>query len=306
MMPIASFGATQKPFWGRGSEVIDTTTWRSLEDKAHDLRRLCLETVIWAGSGHIGGSLSAMDILTVLYHHTMNYDAQHMDDPDRDRFVLSKGHIGVGFAPVLADLGCFPKEWLKEYNHTGSPLGMHPDAKKVPGVEVSTGSLGHGLCIAAGMAAASQLAQRNFDVYCLLGDGECDEGSVWEAAMAGAHFNLDHLCAIVDRNRAMIDGMTEEIMALEPFADKWRAFGWHVIEVDGHSIPELAAAFDEFKTVKGKPTVVIANTVKGEGIDFIAGDYKWHYGAFGGQKADEARVAIDTHHQARLAKIKEA
>lgn len=284
---------------------IDAALWRHLEDKAHELRRLTLETVIWAGSGHIGGSLSAMDVLTVLYHHTMNYSAEQMDDANRDRFVLSKGHAGVGFAPVLADLGCFPKDWLKEYNHTGSPLGIHPDAKKVPGVEVSTGSLGHGLSIAAGMAAASRLSGRDFWVYCMMGDGECNEGSVWEAAMAAHHFKLDHLVAIVDRNQAMIDGPTETVMALEPFADKWRAFGWHVIDIDGSSIPAIVEAFDEAKATKDQPSVVIANTVKGEGIDFIAGDYKWHYGSFGGDKADKARESIDKHYQARLAKIKE-
>ncbi len=284
---------------------IDLATWRRLEDKAKQLRHLTLDTVIWAGSGHIGGALSATDVLTVLYYHTMNFSAEQLTDPDRDRFVLSKGHIGVGFAPVLADLGCFPVDWLKEYNHTHSPLGMHPDAKKVPGVEVSTGSLGHGLPIAAGMAAASKLSGRGFDVYCLLGDGECDEGSVWEAAMSAAHYELDHLVAIVDRNKAMIDGMTADVMKLEPFADKWAAFGWHVIEVDGHSIPELAAAFEEAKATSGKPVVVIANTVKGEGIDFIAGDYKWHYGSFGGEKIDQARAAIDAHYAARLSRIKE-
>ena len=284
---------------------LETGQWRRLEDKAAELRELTLDTVVWAGGGHIGGSLSAMDVLTVLYHHTMNYSAEQMEDPDRDRFVLSKGHIGVGFAPVLADLGCFDREWLKTYNHTGSPLGMHPDAGKVPGVEHSTGSLGHGLSVAAGMATASRISGRGFDVYCLLGDGECNEGSVWEAAMAAAHYRLDHLVAIVDRNRAMIDGLTEDVMALEPLADKWAAFGWHVIDVDGHSIPDLVAAFDEAKSVTGKPTVVIANTVKGEGIDTIAGNYKWHYGSFAPDAAGEARAALARHHEARLARIKE-
>lgn len=285
--------------------AIDTTTWRRLEDKAHELRELTLDTVVWAGSGHIGGALSSMDVLTVLYHHIMNYSAEQADDPDRDRFVLSKGHIGVGFAPVLADLGLFPRDWLKEYNHTGSPLGIHPDGNKVPGVEHSTGSLGHGLSVAAGMANASKLSGRDFFTYCLMGDGECNEGSVWEAAMAATHFKLDHLIGIVDRNQAMIDGMTEDIMALEPFVDKWRAFGWNVYEVDGHSIPDLVEVFEQAKAHTGTPSMVIANTVKGEGIDFIAGDYTWHYGSFGGDKAEEARAALARHHDARVANIKE-
>lgn len=279
--------------------------WRRLEDKAHQLRMLTLDTVVWAGSGHIGGALSSMDILTVLYHHVMSFRSDAMDDPDRDRFVLSKGHIGVGFAPVLADLGCFPTQWLESYNKTGSPLGMHPDAKKVPGVEVSTGSLGHGLSIAAGMAAASRLQGKDYRAYCLLGDGECDEGSVWEAAMSASSFGLDHLCAIVDRNGAMIDGMTEDVMKLEPFADKWRAFGWEVVEVDGHDIPALVEAFQHASMTRGRPTVLIAKTVKGEGIDFIAGDYKWHYGSFSGEKADEARASLERYHAARVATIKE-
>ncbi|MDY5585339.1 MAG: transketolase [Arcanobacterium sp.] len=286
--------------------TLDAKTWRRLEDKAHELRALTLDTVVWAGGGHIGGSLSSIDVLTVLYHEIMNFSAAQLEDPDRDRFILSKGHIGVGFAPVLADLGCFPKDWLKNFNHTGSPLGMHPDGSKVPGVEIATGSLGHGLSVAAGMAAASRLSGREFDVYCLMGDGECNEGSVWEAAMAASHFELDHLVAIVDRNRAMIDGPTEDVMSLEPFADKWTAFGWEVFDVDGHSIPDLVAAFKAAKEVKGKPSVVIANTVKGEGIDFIAGDYKWHYGAFGGEQVEQAHASLKKYHEARVAKIKES
>ncbi|MDO5025276.1 MAG: transketolase [Trueperella sp.] len=284
---------------------IDAKTWRELEEKAADLRQLTLQTVVWAGGGHIGGSLSSIDLLTVLYHHTMNFSAEQLEDPDRDRFVLSKGHIGVGFAPVLADLGCFPIDWLKDFNHTGSPLGMHPDGSKVPGVEIATGSLGHGLSISVGMALASRLSGRNFRTYCLMGDGECNEGSVWEAAMAAAHYKLDNIVGIVDRNHAMIDGMTEDVMGLEPFADKWKAFGWHVIEIDGGSIPEIVAAFEEAEAHKGAPTVVIADTVKGEGIAEIAGDYTWHYGSFAEDKFEDGKKSIEQHRKDRLAKIKE-
>ncbi|WP_124055083.1 transketolase [Arcanobacterium ihumii] len=284
---------------------LDTKTWQRLEDKAHELRSLTLDTVVWAGGGHIGGSLSAMDVLTVLYHEIMNFDPKKLDGPDRDRFVLSKGHIGVGFAPVLADLGCFPKDWLKNFNHTGSPLGMHPDGSKVPGVEIATGSLGHGLSIATGMAAAAKLSGRAFRTYCLLGDGECNEGSVWEAAMAASHFKLGSLVGIVDRNKAMIDGMTEDVMSLEPFADKWRAFGWDVFDVDGHNIPQLVETFRAADTINDRPVMVIANTIKGEGIGSIAGNYKWHYGSFGADQAVEGHKELDAYHASRVAKIKE-
>lgn len=286
--------------------VITAQQWRSLEDTAHRLRRLTLDTVVWAGSGHIGGSLSSTDLLTVLYHHVMNFDAARMDDPDRDRFVLSKGHIGVGFAPVLADLGCFPTEWLQRYNHTGSPLGMHPDAGKVPGVEVSTGSLGHGLSLAVGMSLGARVQQRDFRVFCLMGDGECNEGSVWEAAMAAHHFGCDNLVGFVDRNRAMIDGPTETVMGLEPFADKWRAFGWDVHEIDGHHIPTIVETVDLALATTGRPSMIILDTVKGAGIDFIEGDYTWHYGAFDAAKQELAATSLDAHHARRLAAVKES
>lgn len=286
--------------------ALDQAEWNRLEDKASELRKLTLQTVIWAGSGHIGGSLSAMDVLTVLYYNEMNFDGKKLDDPDRDRFVLSKGHIGVGFAPVLADKGCFPKEWLEDYNHTESPLGMHPCSHMVPGVEISTGSLGHGLPISVGMALGAKLAGKKWRTYTLLGDGESDEGSNWEAAMAGAKFKLDNLVAIIDRNKLMMDGPTEDVMPLENFGDKWRAFGWEVIEINGNSIPEIVDAFAKAREVKGKPTAIIANTTKGCGIDFIAGDYKWHYGAFASDLADKAFDSLNRYHEQRLAAVKGA
>lgn len=282
---------------------MDQATWRRLEDKAAKLRELCLDTVVWAGSGHIGGSLSSMDLLTVLYHEVMDWSAERLDDPARDRFVLSKGHIGVGYAPVLAEAGCFPVDWLKEYNHTGSPLGIHPDASKVPGVEASTGSLGHGLGLALGMAIASRINKHDYRVYCLLGDGECDEGSVWEAAMAAAHFQVGNLIAFVDRNKAMIDGPTEEIMNLEPFAEKWKAFGWHVQEIDGQDIPGIYEAIMAAQGVEDAPSMIILDTVKGAGIDFIEGDYKWHYGSFDGDRYDKAKESLQRYHERRVARI---
>lgn len=274
-----------------------------LEEKAYELRLLTLETVIWAGSGHIGGALSAMDILTILYHKYLKHDPKRPDWPERDRFICSKGHIGVGLAPVLADRGYFEKLLLKEYNHTGSPLGMHLDSSKVPGVEASTGSLGHGLAIGLGMAMGARLRKESWRTFVLLGDGECDEGAVWEAAMAAAHFTATNLIAIVDRNSCMIDGPTEDVMRLEPLADKWRSFGWQVAEVNGHDLDDLAKGIEKGISSQDKPVVVIADTVKGEGIDFIADDYRWHYGSFDAEKAAMARASLGRHLAMRMERV---
>lgn len=271
-----------------------------LEKKAHELRSLTLDTVIWAGSGHIGGSLSAIDILTILYYKYLNINPKEPNWEDRDRFILSKGHIGVGFAPVLADKGYFDKENLKEYNHTGSKLGMHLDCRKVAGVDASTGSLGHGLSISLGLGLAAKLKNKTYKTYCLLGDGECDEGSVWEAAMALSHYNPGNVITIVDRNKCMIDGPTESVMRLEPFKDKWEAFGFIVKEVNGNSFNELSEAIEYAQKENSKPVVIIANTIKGCGIDFIAGDYKWHYGSFDGDKSKRARESLDKYYEERL------
>lgn len=272
---------------------------KMLEKKAHELRNLCVDTVVWAGSGHIGGALSAMDIMTILYHKYMNIDPKNPEWEDRDRFILSKGHVGVGYAPVLAEKGYFSKELLKEYNHTGSKLGMHLDSLKVPGVDSSTGSLGHGLPIAVGISLAARLRKKSYVTYCLLGDGECDEGSVWEAAMAASHYKVTNLVTIVDRNRCMIDGPTEEVMKIEPFVDKWKAFGFIVKEVNGHSFKELSEAIDFALTEKSKPVVIVANTVKGCGIDFMAGDYRWHYGALDSEKYKQSKESLNRYYEKR-------
>lgn len=274
-----------------------------LEKKAHELRRLCLDTVLWAGSGHIGGAMSAMDIFTVLYHKHLNIKPEEPLWEDRDRFVLSKGHAGVGFAPVLADKGFFDKEWLKEFNLTGSNLGMHLDAKRVPGNDASTGSLGHGLPIALGMALAARVRNKEYMTYCLLGDGECNEGVVWEAAMAISHYKVTNLITIVDRNGCMIDGRTEEVMALEPFADKWRAFGFEVKSINGNSLVEIDNAISEAKVVKEKPVVIIANTIKGRGIRFMEDDYRWHYGGLDNVKYQEAAESLDQYYEERVSEV---
>lgn len=271
-----------------------------LENKAHELRHLCLDTVVWAGSGHVGGSLSAMDIMTVLFHKHMNVNPSQPTWADRDRFVLSKGHCGVGFAPVLADKGYFDKALLKEYNHTGSPLGMHLDSTKVPGVDASTGSLGHGLPIALGMALAARVQNKNYMTYCLIGDGECDEGVIWEAAMSISHYNVTNLITFVDRNHCMMDGKTEDIMRLEPFTDKWKAFGFHVLNIDGNNIEAIDEAILKAKETKDKPTVIIANTTKGCGVSFMEGNYRWHYGGLDEQKLSEAKASLNDHYENRM------
>jgi len=271
-----------------------------LEKKAHELRLLCIDTVSWAGSGHIGGSMSAMDIFTILYYKYMKIDPTNPLWPDRDRFILSKGHVGVGFAPVLADKGYIDKELLKEYNHIGSSLGMHLDSTKVPGVDASTGSLGHGLPIAIGTALAARVQNKSYTTYCLLGDGECDEGSVWEAAMSASHYKVTDLVTFVDRNRCMIDGPTEEVMGLEPFADKWRAFGFIVKEVNGHSFKELSEAIDFALEEKSAPIVIIANTVKGCGIDFMENDYRWHYGGLDSEKVAKCKESVNRYSESRI------
>jgi len=285
---------------------LSKNEWLALENKANDLRQLCLQTTVDAGSGHIGGGMSVMDIMTILYHKFMKIDPKKPFWEDRDRFVLSKGHAGIAFAGVLADKGYVDKKDLKTFNLTGSKMGIHLDSLKVPGVDASTGSLGHGLPMAIGIAIAAKLQKKDYVTYCVLGDGECDEGSVWEAAMAVSHFKVTNLITFVDRNKCMIDGPTEDVMTLEPFADKWKAFGFEVIEIDGHDFRQLNDAIEKaLNNVKTgtKPICIIANTIKGEGIKFMAGDYKWHYGAIDDSKFKTAKESLDEFYQQRLARV---
>lgn len=279
---------------------LNDTELKNLEKKANELRNLCVDTVVWAGSGHIGGALSAMDIFTILYHKYLKIDPANPTWEDRDRFILSKGHVGVGFAPVLADKGYFDKDLLKEYNHTGSDLGMHLDSNKVLGVDASTGSLGHGLAIAIGMALAAKINNKSYKTFCLLGDGECDEGSVWESAMSASNYKVTNLITFVDRNRCMIDGPTEDVMKLEPFAKKWESFGFIVKEVDGHSFVELSKAIDEALVEENAPVVIIANTIKGCGIDFMENNYKWHYGGLNSEKITESKNSLEKYYNKRI------
>ena len=276
--------------------------WLALEKKAHELRRLCLDTTYWAGSGHIGGGMSVMDMLTVLYHKYMRLDVKNPKWEDRDRLILSKGHAGVAYASVLCELGFNDKEQLKTFNLTNSKMGIHLDSNKVIGVDASTGSLGHGLPIAVGTGLAARVLGKDYKTYCILGDGECDEGSNWEAAMSAAHFKVDNVISFVDRNKCMIDGRTEDVMKLEPFADKWRSFGFIVKEVDGHNFKELCDAIDFALENKGAPVMIIADTIKGEGIDFMEDNYLWHYGAIDDEKYAKAKESLDKHYAKRVAR----
>lgn len=249
---------------------------KELEDKARILRRHIIQMISAAGSGHPGGSLSAADIVAALYFQELRLDPARPDWPDRDRFVLSKGHAAPVLYAALAERGFFPVEELKGLRRLGSRLQGHPDMSKVPGVEMSTGSLGQGLSAANGMALAARLDGREYRVYVLLGDGEIQEGQVWEAAMAAAHYKLDNVTALLDHNGYQIDGPVREIMSPEPVADKWRAFGWHVIEIDGHSMDQILGALAEARATRGRPTMVVAETVKGRGVSFMEGQVDWH------------------------------
>ena len=259
-----------------------------LKEKARQLRKEILETIFWAGSGHPGGSLSSVEILITLYFHKLCYRAQDPLWEDRDRLIVSKGHISPGVYVTLANAGYFPKEELKTFRKFGSRLQGHVHTK-VPGVEFNTGSLGHGLSVANGIAVGAKMLKKDFRTYCLLGDGEIQEGSVWEAAMSASHHKLDNLCAIVDYNNVQENGPTNQIKNLEPLANKWQSFGWHAQEVDGHDFTQLIAAFDKFDTVKNKPFVILAHTVKGKGISFMEGQAAWHGKA---PNADQLKQAL--------------
>lgn len=229
-----------------------------------------------AGSGHPGGSLSAAEIVNSLYFKVMKHDPKNPKWPDRDRFILSKGHAAPILYAALAESGYFPIEELPTLRKIDSRLQGHTDSTVTPGVEMSAGSLGQGLSFGIGVALAGRLDKKDYRVYVLLGDGECDEGQVWEAAMAAAHYKVDNLVAMVDCNEQQLDGWTRDVMNLEPLPDKWYSFGWNPVEIDGHSIPQLLDAYEEVKATKSKPTVIIAHTIKGKGVSFMENKAEWH------------------------------
>lgn len=247
-----------------------------LEKIANNIRIGIIEEVYAGKSGHPGGSLSAADILTVLYFNQMNINPEKPNDLSRDRFILSKGHASPALYSTLANRGYFDKEKLLTFRGIDSILQGHPDMKHIPGVDMSTGSLGQGLSCANGMAMSSKLNGEGFRVYCLVGDGEIEEGQIWEAAMSASHYKLDNLCVIVDNNNLQIDGTIEEVMSSYPIDEKFKSFGFEVINVDGHNIEEIIKAFDKAKTIKGKPTAIIAKTIKGKGVSFMENQVGWH------------------------------
>ena len=248
---------------------------KELKDQARQIRRLIIKMLSLAGSGHPGGSLSSTDIVTCLYFSVMRHNPKNPQWPQRDRFHLSKGHCCPLWYAALAESGYFPEEELWTLRNLGSNLQGHPDWR-TPGVDVASGSLGQGLSVAIGMALAARLDQATFRIYCLLGDGEIQEGQVWEAAMAAAHFRCDNLCAILDYNGYQIDGKVKDIMNVEPLTEKWQAFGWHTINIDGHNIAEILDAFEQAKAIKGKPAIIIAKTIKGKGVSFMENVVDFH------------------------------
>lgn len=261
-----------------------------LESICRDLRIDILKMIARAGSGHPGGSLSSVEIVTALYFAVMNYRVGDPQDPDRDRFVLSKGHGVPAVYAALARAGCIERELLDTLRRLGSPLQGHPDHVRLPYIEAATGSLGQGLSVAVGMALAERLDRaRDYRVYCLLGDGEVQAGQVWEAAMTAGKYGLGKLTAVVDYNKVQLDGPVRTIMDIEPLAAKWSAFRWHVREVDGHDLREILRAFEEARAVEERPSVIIAHTVKGKGVSFMEDTHAWHGKA---PNADELARAL--------------
>lgn len=270
---------------------------KELKKKSSDARRLIIETVYHAKAGHIGGPLSATDLLVTLYFNEMNISPENPNDENRDRFVLSKGHAAVALYSVLALRGYFPVEELKTFDSIDSRLQGHPDMNALPGVDMSTGSLGQGISAAVGMALGAKLQNKDFRTYCILGDGESQEGQVWEAADMAAKYSLDNLVVILDYNKLQQFGWAGEngkrqIPVMEP-EKRWEAFGWHVISIDGHNFQEINDAFSIARTIAGKPTIIIANTVKGKGVSFMENEYSWH-----------SRVPSDEEYKRAMEEIK--
>jgi transketolase len=285
--------------------LITASSVEDIEAVAKRTRRHIITMLAAAGSGHPGGSLSAVEILSALYFRILRHDPAAPLWPDRDRFILSKGHAVPALYAVLVECGYFPEEELMTLRKLGSRLQGHAFAyfppgtedlptavQSPPGIEMSAGSLGQGLSYSIGQALAARLDGRDYRIYCLMGDGELDEGQVWEAAMAAAHYALDNLVAIIDRNRIQNDGFVDDIMRTDPLPAKWQSFGWHVIEVDGHNVSQLIDAFEAAKTVKGKPTVIVAHTIKGKGVSFMENTATWHGRAPTPEEAERALAEL--------------
>lgn len=264
--------------------------YKDLKTVANNMRINVIKMLSRAQSGHPGGSLSACEILATLYFKEMNIDPKNPHWEDRDRFVLSKGHGAPVLYAALAEKGYFPKEELKSLRKIDSMLQGHPDMKGTPGVDMTTGSLGQGLSAANGMALAGKIDKKDYRVYALIGDGEVQEGIVWESAMFASHYKLDNITVFLDHNGLQIDGFNKDVMNIEPIGDKFKSFGWHVINIDGHSFEEIIKAIDEAKLTKGKPTIIIAKTIKGKGVSFMENKADWHGRA---PSEEETRKALD-------------
>jgi transketolase len=265
---------------------------KELKQKSVEYRKRILKYILGANAGHTGGSLSCTDILNVLYNHVLNVSPENFSSPDRDRYVQSKGHCVEALFVVLADKGFFPESDLETLCKYKSHYIGHP-TKKVKGVEQNTGALGHGLPICTGMAIAAKLDKKEYKVFTLMGDGELPEGSNWEAALSAAHYKLDNLCAIVDKNSLQITAPTADVMNTDPLDEKWKAFGWAVKEVNGNDIDELKAAFAALPFEKGKPSVIIAHTTKGKGVSYMENELKWHHGVPNKEQYDQAMNELD-------------
>ena len=272
---------------------MDKTKETQLRLEAAKARLLCVQMVHDAASGHPGGSLSCIDVLTTLYFDIMHIDPKVPHDPDRDRFVMSKGHCSPAMYPVLALRGFFPVEELKMFRRVDGHMSGHVEMHHVPGVDMSTGSLGQGISAAVGMALAGKQSKKGYRVYAILGDGEVAEGQVWEAMMAANKYHLDNLCACVDVNGLQIDGATKDVMPTEPLDKKFEAFGWHVIQIDGHDFAQIEAAYQEAAATKGQPTMILAHTVKGKGVSFMENNAGWHGKAPNDEQFAQAKAELE-------------
>lgn len=265
-----------------------------LADRAKFIRLETLRLTRIAGAGHYSSTFSAAELLAALYYAHLRIDPANPQWEDRDRFVLSKGHAAIGLYPVLADLGFYAPSKLDNFTKLGSSFGDHPDMKKIPGIDFSSGSLGHGLSVALGMALAGRMARRDYRTYCMLGDGELNEGQIWEAAMAAGHFKLQGLVGIVDRNQLSIDGPTEKVMSVEPLVDRFASFGWDVKRIDGHDMSSVLATLGALKPAgEGKPQMIIADTIKGRGVKYMELSLDWHVGNLVGADYDDAWSEIE-------------
>lgn len=272
---------------------METCKKKQLQIAAAKARLLGVQMVHDAASGHPGGSLSCMDVLTALYNGVMHIDPADPQNPDRDRFVMSKGHCSPAVYPVLALRGFFPVEHLKMFRRIDGHMSGHVEMKYNPGVDMSTGSLGQGISVAVGMALAAKQSGKDYRVYAILGDGELAEGQVWEAMMAANKYHLDNLCACVDVNGLQIDGKTEDVMPTEPLDKKFEAFGCHVIKIDGHDFDQIEAAYKEAAATKGQPTVILAKTIKGKGVSFMENNAGWHGKAPNDEQMAQARAELE-------------